>query len=530
MSRGRTQVRTFGGVARRSAVPAAVALAAVVLAGAGTNVLSAQGQTSKAFDGVPRFTELTCNSTFGTTPAGVDATMKCGTVTVPQDRAHPKDSRLMAVVLPVVVYASPSAHGNPVMFLPGGPGESSIDAAQRVLLETPTGQSMLRDHPIIAFDRRGFSPVPERASPDLGTILFEPRARRDLAVKPLRDSLAQRAKDLRARGVNPANFTTLPAVEDIADVTHALGYQKLILFGASYGSRESLHFMRRHPDMVEASILDGVAPPQATQILDSTYVANAGRKIVAQVVNECRTDSLCVAQYGDLAQSISKLADSAGGHLRRTAQFATSDPWRTIEVAGGGILSVLGVASSDEGMRASVPRIITELASEDTLHDEFALRVFLAAAIDPSLQTASRQTAPLIYYIALCGDRPQGEPKAGNRMLCDALGVPFSGREAVDPVTSSIPTLLISSGYDAQTPSSLADDAAKTLSAAQRAHFATAGHVAFARPLAMACSALLIDSFLRAPRDPVPTSCIGRVTPAFLPPIDFRQAAKPPIH
>ena len=526
MSRG-SKGRNFGGDATCAAVLVTTML---IGAGAGTNVLSAQGQTPKPFDGVPRFTELPCSPTFGTTPAGVDATMKCGTVTVLQNRARPKDSKLVPVVLPVVVYSMPSAHGNPVMFLPGGPGESSIDAAQRVLLETPAGQSLMREHPIIAFDRRGYSPVPDRSSPDLGTILFEPRARRDLAVKPLRDSLAQRAKEFRKHGVDPANFTTLPAVEDIADVTHALGYQKLIMFGASYGSRESLQFMRRHPDMVEASILDGVAPPQATQILDSTFVANAGRNIVSQVVSECKSDSLCVAQYGDLAQSIAKLADSAGGHLRRTAQFASTDPWRTIEVAGAGILSVLGVASSDEGMRASVPRIITELATDDTLHDEFALRVFLAAAIDPSLQTASRQTAPLIYYIALCGDRPQGEPKAGNRMLCDALGVPFSGPEAVTPVSSSIPTLLISSGYDAQTPASLADDAAKTLSSAQRVHFANAGHVAFARPLAMACSALIIDSFLHAPHEPIPTSCIGRVTPAFLPPIDSRQAAKPPIH
>ncbi len=523
MSRGRIEVRTFGAGARAANSPLLAAVA-LVATGAWMNALHAQGQTTKTFDGPPRFVELPCNATFGTTPASVDATMRCGTVTVPQDRAHPKDSRLMAVVLPVVVYATAGAHGTPIVFLPGGPGESSIDAAQRVLLETPTGQTLMREHPIIAFDRRGYSPVPDRASPDLGTILFEPRARRDLAVKPLSDSLALRAKALRKAGVNPANFTTLPAVDDIADVSLALGYSKIILFGASYGSREGLHFMRRHPGMVEASIMDGIAPPQATQILDSTYVANAGRRIVAQVVSECRSDSLCVAQYADLAQSIAKLADSTGGHLRRTAQFAATDPWRTIEVAGASILSVLGVASSDEGMRASVPRIITELASEDTLHDEFALRVFLAAAIDPSLQTASRQTAPLVYYIALCGDRPQGEPKAGNRMLCDALGVPFTGPEAVDPVKSDIPTLLISSGYDAQTPSVLADDAAKTLSNARRVHFADAGHVAFARPLAMACSALIIDSFLHGPRDPIPTSCIGRVSPAFLPPIDSRPA------
>jgi len=301
---------------------------------------------------------------------------------------------------------------------------------------------------------------------------------------------------------------------------------KVIMLGASYGSRESLHFMRRHPDMVEASILDGIAPPSATQILDSTYVATAGRAIAAQVINECRSDSVCVAQYGDLAKWVAKLTDG-GGALRRTAQFGASDPWHTIEVAGAAVLSVLGVASSDEGMRASVPRIITELAQDDTLHDEFALRVFLAAAIDPSLQTASRQTAPLIYYIDLCGDRPQGEPKAGTRMLCDALGVPFSGPEAINPVSSDIPTLLISSGYDAQTPAALADEAAKTLSHARRAHFANAGHVAFARPLAMACAALIMDAFLRDPNADPPTSCIGRVTPAFLPPIDSRPLKSP---
>ena len=293
----------------------------------------ASAQASKAFDGVPRFTELTCNSTFGPA-AGVGVTMKCGTVTVPQDRAHPKDSRLIAVVLPVVVYSSPGAHGNPVMFLPGGPGESSIDAAQRVLLETPAGQSLLRDHPIIAFDRRGFSPVPDRASPDLGTILFEPRARRDLAVKPLNDSLVRRAKDLRAHGVDPANFTTLPAVEDIADVTHALGYQKLILFGASYGSRESLHFMRRHPDMVEASILDGVAPPSATQFsirrTSPTRGARSSRRWSTNAA-PIRSASPSTAISRSRSRS-SPTAPAASAH--RAVRHA--DPWHTIEVAGGG--------------------------------------------------------------------------------------------------------------------------------------------------------------------------------------------------
>jgi pimeloyl-ACP methyl ester carboxylesterase len=502
-------------------------LVGLVLASGAAQAQHAKSPGATPTPATPIFVDTPCTDLWGTSASMPAGSMRCGTVTVPQNRAKPTDASLLSVVLPVVVYSMPGAHGTPIVFLPGGPAESSIEAAQKVLLETPTGQMLVREHPVIVFDRRGYSPIAGRASPDLGTIVFEPRARRELAVGPLVDSLKRRSHELKAHGIDPANFTTMPAVEDIYDVVRALNVEKVILFGASYGSRESLHFMRRHPGMVELSILDGIAPPQATQILDSTYMANTGREIARRIIGECRADAVCAGQFGDISQALDRLSDTVKSKLRRTAQFAAADNWRTIEVAGASVLSVLGVASSSEEVRAILPRIVTEVADQDTLHDEFALRVFLAAAIDPSLQTASRQIAPLAYYIALCGDRPQGEPKAGNRQLCDALGVPFTGPEAITPVTSDIPTLLISSGYDAQTPAPLADDAAKTLSHARRAHFAMTGHVAFSRPVVMACVALVIDSFMRRPDDAPSTSCIGSVTPAFLPRVDGAVAGKP---
>jgi pimeloyl-ACP methyl ester carboxylesterase len=453
---------------------------------------------------------------------------KCGTVTVPQNRRSPNDSKLVPVVLPVIVYALPGATGTPVVFLPGGPGESSIDALQHVLLQTSTGQMMLRERPIIAFDHRGFSPAAGRMSPDLGTITFEPRSRRDLAIAPLRDSLARLAHDLRAHGVDPQNFVTREAVDDIADVAKALHYDKIVLFGASYGSHESLQFMQRHPEMAEAAILDGVAPPNAPQVLDSTYMARIGRSIVDHIVDECRSDAICDAQYSDLSQALATLSAATAVPIRRTAHYPVVGEWRTIEVNGSSVLSVLGVAATSEDVRASIPRIIVEFAAHDTLIDDLSPRVLLAAAIDPSLQTTAREVSPLIQYIALCGDRPKGEPKAGNRKLCDALDVPFGGPEAIAPVSSDIPVLLMSSGYDAQTPAELADEAAKTLTHAQRVHFAKVGHVAFTRPLVTACAALVIESFLQRPNQAPPTGCIGNVSPAFVPRADAGTAAKPP--
>ncbi|MGH7620149.1 MAG: alpha/beta hydrolase, partial [Gemmatimonadaceae bacterium] len=458
-------------------------------------------------------------SPFHATLAGKNGHMIAveGTASVAWNRQTPGDPRLVSVILPVIVYALPGANGTPVVFLPGGPGESAIDAVQRVLLNTSTGQMLVRERPIIAFDHRGYSPTYGRATPDLGTIVFEPRSRRYLAVAPLKDSLARVARDLRAHGIDPRNFGTRETVEDIADVARALDYHKVIIFGASYGSHEGLQFLERHRDMAEGAVLDGIAPPSAPQVLDSTYMARVGLTIVDRIVNECLTDTICAAQYSDLPQALANLSAATAVPLRRTAHYPVVGEWRTIEVTGSSVLSVLGVAATSEEVRADIPRIIVEFAAHDTLIDDLSPRVLLAAAIDPSLQTTAREVSPLVQYITLCGDRPNGEPKAGNRMLCDALDVPFTGPDAIAPVTSDLPVLLISSGYDAQTPAELADEAARTLSHAQRVHFPKVGHVAFARPLVTACAALIIESFLQRPDLAPPASCIGNVSPAFVP-------------
>src|SRR6185369_4635161 len=197
------------------------------------------------------------------TPFGSAATIRkeevrCGTVTVPQNRKTPNDARLLSVVLPVVIYSLPGVKGTPMFFLAGGPGESAIEGVQQLFLKTTTGQLAVRERPIIAFDRRGHSPVFERGNPELGTVTFQASGRRDVTIGPIHDSLVRRVKELRAQGVDPANFTTAESVEDIADVAKALHLDKIMLFGVSYGTHDALRFMRTHPSMVEAAVLAGV--------------------------------------------------------------------------------------------------------------------------------------------------------------------------------------------------------------------------------------------------------------------------------
>lgn len=473
----------------------------------------------------PRFSELPCSGFSVDSEPVAGATIRCGFVRVPQDRTG-KKGRLIDVQLPVIVYSNPDARGTPLMLLAGGPGESAIDATQRVLLETPLGQMLLRERPIIAFDRRGIHSDVGRSVPDLGAIVLVGSAPRKLLLPVMRDSLVATAAMLRERGVEPRNFTTLAASEDIADVAHALGYERIVLFGASYGTRDALQFMRRHPQMVESAILDGVAPPSATTLLDSATVASAAVDVFKRVVADCAKDVACANEYGELAGAMRQFAADSAVSLRRTVNLPNDGGWRTLRVSSRSVMSVLGFASTSETIRAELPAVIVDFATGDTLHTELGTRVLVAAADDPSL-SAPRAATPLVRYAVLCGDRPQGEPFAGDRTLCDAFRVPFGGPDAIAPITSDVPTLLISSGYDAQTPMRLAPEAAKTLTRSQQVVFPMVGHVAFARPVAMACAAVVIESFLMQPAHEPATGCINNVVPAFSPRGVTQQQSRP---
>jgi pimeloyl-ACP methyl ester carboxylesterase len=471
----------------------------------------------------PKFVERSCSS-FNINPQPVaGAVARCGTVTVPQDRAAPDDRRLAPVVLPVLIYANPASKGTPLVLLAGGPGESAIDATQRVLLETPLGQMLLRERPIIAFDRRGIHSEVGRSSPDLGAIVLVGRGPRSAVLPVLRDSLASMTRILRSRGVEARNFTTLAALDDIGDVVHALGYQRVVLFGASYGSRDALQFMRKHPEMVESAVLDGVAPPNAITLLDSAAVASASLEVFDRVVADCARDAVCAVEYADLARVLARFNVDSASWMRRTVNLPENGGWKTLQVNTTSVMSVLGFASASETIRAELPAVQLDFASGDTLRSELAAKVLVAASPDQSLNI-DRSTTPLIRYAVLCGDRPQGEPYAGDRTLCDAFRVPFSGPDAASRISSDVPTLLISSGYDAQTPYKLAVDAARTLSKGQQVLFPMVGHVAFARPVAMACAAVVIESFLMRPEQTPATGCISRVVPAFAPRIINRAS------
>ncbi|HYC52782.1 MAG TPA: alpha/beta fold hydrolase, partial [Gemmatimonadaceae bacterium] len=173
------------------------------------------------------------------------------TVTVPENRSTRGGRRVQLSVI-LVPASNPQARGAPIVILPGGPGgEITGQAAawSRFLRE------VRGDHPLLFMDPRGTgssSPLdceftnPERMSGHVRDFLPPDHVRR------CRQALSARA-DL-------TQYTSEQVAQDLDDVRAALGFERLIPYGTSGGTRLSLMYLKRFPQRVEAMILAGMVP------------------------------------------------------------------------------------------------------------------------------------------------------------------------------------------------------------------------------------------------------------------------------
>ena len=63
-------------------------------------------------------------------------------------------------------------------------------------------------------------------------------------------------------------YTTADTVADIEAIRQAGGYEKLVLYGTSYGTKVAEEYAQEYPSHVEALVLDSVVPPNGPEPLD----------------------------------------------------------------------------------------------------------------------------------------------------------------------------------------------------------------------------------------------------------------------
>jgi pimeloyl-ACP methyl ester carboxylesterase len=421
---------------------------------------------------------------------------------VPEDRGA-SDGRRIDLFLAVVPAIAGRPEPDPLVFLAGGPGQAATES----FVQLPQAFARISRHrEIVLLDQRGTGSS-HPLDCDVPTDLEVARA----------DVAALARGCLETLDANPRLYTTSVAVDDLEAVRRALGYERLNLYGVSYGSRVALAYLRRHPAHVRSVILDGVVP--ADVALSSGVSRNAQRGLDA-IFARCEADPACSQAFPELRVHVEALAkrlearpldlslrDPATGDptkLRLTRdRFAGAVRLLSYAPETASLLPLLIETAFRDGDFA--PLAAQSLILERELAESFSYGMQFAVACTEDVPFASTDaksteatylgSQPFRFLAQICAEWPQGVRPADFRT----------------PVVSDVPVLLLSGELDPITPPSDAARAAKTLRRSRHIVAPGQGHSVAAR----GCIPRLMSQFVDAgSATDLDTDCVAALEPA----------------
>lgn len=391
---------------------------------------------------------------------GIPWQAKCGTYEVFENRETKQGKKILLRVV-VVPALAPNPEPEPLVLLAGGPGQaaSETNALQSV-------ERIHRNRDILLVDQRGTgasNPLEcHFRSPDASlTDDFDAEYREDEVRKCL---ASYGDTDVR-------QYTTPIAMDDLDEVRAALGYEKLNLWGVSYGTRAALVYLRQHPEHVRTATLDGVAPMSLYLPL---YIARDGQRALELAFSHCEKDAACGKAYPQLRSRVEALVERLKKEPVRTrvAHPLTGVP-EDVTLGYTGFMSALQGQLYMPELAALLP-LVLDRATRDDWGPFVALSHGIMSGMEKSMSqgmffaVTCAEDAPFISEEAAAREAFGtwfGETPATNLLRACKVWpkgtVPKGYRE---PVTSSVPVLLLSGELDPVTPPSWAEEAKRTLS------------------------------------------------------------------
>lgn len=507
---------------RRRAAARTIALGVGLLLGAAMSLTAPTAATAAEIDGLA---DEDCPVAV---PASQMSRVACGALVVPESRATGSDPD-KTIEVPVMVISSTADDplSDPLVFpTAGGPGAGTLSALWYFLDYADWASD---DRDIILIEQRGDALAdPTLDCPELDIansvvegelVLSGPEAeeRRSQGVQACHDRLIEGGVDLAA-------YTSAESAADLQALRAALGYDEWNLYGVSYGARLAMTVMRDQPEGLRSVILDGAYPPNVNRFeeLPGGFVT-----AVDALLGQCAASPECHEAYPDLEQSLTQLLETTADEpivldVDNPADGSTVKlELHDTDLAGG-----LYDALYDPNLIRALPFLIDRLASGGT-----ASALPLA---QQAVDNADRFTEGLDLSVECAEEAPfnddariaeamQADPilahfdvGTGFRSDCAAWAVPALAAVENEVVTSDIPTLLTSGGYDPVTPLAYSEAAAEGLSVHYLYEFPTMGHGSVWQNWIDECPASIAGRFLDDPTVAPDSSCI-----AAMPPTDF---------
>jgi pimeloyl-ACP methyl ester carboxylesterase len=309
---------------------------------------------------------------------------------------------------------------------------------------------------------------------------------------------------------DPRFYTTTIAMGDIDAAREALGYEKVNLYGGSYGTRAAQVYLRLFPDRVRTVVLDGVVPQ--TLALGTEHAEKLDQAIY-RVLEGCDADPLCGEAFPGTAEKLAGLIQSVEENpVEVTVVHPTTGLPFSLTFNREVLSTSLRFLAYSSDTQAMLPLLIHEAAVEQRF-DRLASQMLIATT---GLQQSIAQGMELSVMCAedypLFPRKPSSENTLMGDMMEKAVGiqcgiwpkgpVPANFHE---PVTADVPVLLLSGELDPVTPPEYADQVAAHFPNSRHLVAPGQGHIAVTR----GCMGKIVSQFIiEGTSDALETDCM----------------------
>jgi pimeloyl-ACP methyl ester carboxylesterase len=471
-------------------------------------------------------------------PCANSPTFSCTSVPVPLARTGAVPGTISLSLERKLSGATPSPDA--VVALAGGPGQVALPLGE-FISQAIAPALISRD--LLVFDQRGTGtsdPLScsalERFSTEAIGQLFEHCA---LEIGPVRGA-----------------FTTPESVQDIEAIRRAGGYQKLVLYGTSYGTKVALEYAERYPQNVEALVLDSVVPVEGPEPLAlPTFQA------ISPVLDELCANGACAGISPNPVGDLARLAAELRKHPLSGSVYDGSGTRHASTLQEVSLLGILEAGDLNPALRALLPAAVRSALRHDP--DPLLRLRLLSEGLIPNVPNnntpgeSSEAIDEALFATTTCEETPfpwqrssppasrlaearatlSAQPAAefypfdastafNNSLLSECASWPDASAQPTPPLAlPNVPTLILSGAQDLRTPTSNALRIAALIPDAQLEVVPYTGHSVIGSDLSGCASRAVTAFFTNTPVQPC-SATPNRFSPT--PPIPTRLASVHP--
>lgn len=389
----------------------------------------------------------------------LSVTAECGELSVPEDPALPQGRRIGLYVARVPAI-NRRKRPDPLFVLAGGPGMAATTFYTTV---APAFERIHRDRDIVLLDQRGTG-----RSNALNCALSDDVVAQATDAEIIAET--QRCLKEASTHADVAYYTTSVAVGDLEAVRAALGYERINLYGGSYGTRVAQHYVRRYPTRARSVILDGVVPP--TLALGPAVALDAESALL-RILARCAGESQCRGQFGDPTADYRKLSlQMRSQPVPITLDDPTTGESAKLELTMLHLATVLRLATYTPQEAALLP-LILHRASEKGDFKPLAAQYLLvnrslSAVLSYGMHNSVVCSEDVPFYGGMSIDRQRLERTYlgtsaldGLRDICRVWPRGPIDEDFHEPLHTDVPGLLLSGSDDPATPAADGEEASR---------------------------------------------------------------------